>query len=80
MAEVLNVNRRTIQRGIDELRKLGYVERVGGRRYGHWAMDSFRKANIHTIEVKVVAGNEAIHLYENYGFQLNAQILRYTNK
>lgn len=36
MAEALNVNRRTIQRGIDELRKLGYVERVGGRRYGHW--------------------------------------------
>ena len=31
---------------------------------------------VNSIEVKVAAGNDAIRLYENYGFQLNAQILR----
>ncbi len=51
-----------------------------GRELMNWAMESFRKANIHTIELKVVAGNNAIHLYEKYGFQLNAQILRFTDK
>ncbi len=60
---------------IEEYRNKGI-----GQALMSWAMDSFRKANIHTIDVKVVAGNEAIHLYEKYGFQLNAQILRCTNK
>ena len=31
---------------------------------------------VNSIEVKVAAGNYAIRLYEKYGFQLNAQILR----
>ena len=31
---------------------------------------------VNSIEVKVVAGNDAIRLYEKYGFQLSAQILR----
>ena len=30
---------------------------------------------VNSIEV-MVAGNDAIRLYEKYGFQLNAQILR----
>ncbi len=60
---------------IEEYRNKGI-----GRELMNWAMDSFRKANIHTIELKVVAGNEAVHLYEKYGFQLNAQIFRYTDK
>lgn len=55
-----------------------------GKGYGgllmDWAMESFRKAGIQKIEVKVVAGNEAVHLYEKYGFRLNAQILRYTEE
>ena len=41
-----------------------------------WAMQVFRQRGINSIEVKVVAGNDAIRLYEKYGFQLNAQILR----
>lgn len=40
-----------------------------------WAMGAFRAAGVRRVEVKVVAGNPAIHLYEKYGFQLNAQIL-----
>jgi ribosomal protein S18 acetylase RimI-like enzyme len=41
-----------------------------------WAMQTFRLKNVHSIEVKVAAGNDAIHLYEKYGFRINAQILR----
>lgn len=41
-----------------------------------WAMQVFRQRGVKSIEVKVVAGNDAIRLYEKYGFQLNAQILR----
>ena len=50
-----------------------------GRGYGKalmdWAMDAFEKNGVHRIEVKVVDGNDAIHLYEKYGFQMNAHIL-----
>ena len=31
---------------------------------------------VNSIEVKVAAGNDAIRLYEKYGFRLSAQILR----
>ena len=41
-----------------------------------WAMQVFRQRGINSIEVKVVAGNDAIRLDEKYGFQLSAQILR----
>ena len=40
-----------------------------------WAMKFFSEKGITQIEVKVVAGNEAIHLYEKYGFKINAHIL-----
>lgn len=36
MAERLGVARRTIQRKISDLNRLGYVERVGGKRHGYW--------------------------------------------
>ncbi|MGI6090660.1 MAG: ATP-binding protein [Saccharofermentanales bacterium] len=36
MAESLAVNRRTIQRALDDLKDKGVVERKGGRRYGFW--------------------------------------------
>ncbi len=67
--------------------KLDYLivpETYRGRGYGRdlmdWAMASFREAKIGQIELKVVAGNDAIKLYEKYGFRLNAQILRWTGK
>ena len=31
---------------------------------------------VNSIEVKVAAGHDAIRLYDKYGFQLNAQVLR----
>ncbi len=40
-----------------------------------WAMQVFRQRGVKSIEVKVVAGNAAIRLYEKYGFQINAHIL-----
>ena len=67
--------------------KLDYLivlEKYRGKGYGgalmDWAMARFRDAGIRKIEVKVVAGNEAIHLYEKYGFKINAHILRYTGE
>ena len=50
-----------------------------GRGYGgmlmDWAMEHFSQKEIPQVEVRVVAGNEAIHLYEKYGFKINAHIL-----
>ena len=40
-----------------------------------WAIGYFSGKGIEHIEVKVVAGNEAIHLYEKYGFKINSHIL-----
>lgn len=40
-----------------------------------WTMEEFEVNGIKQIEVKVVDGNEAIHLYEKYGFKMNAHIL-----
>lgn len=52
-----------------------------GKGYGKalmdWAMEEFDNYNIHQIEVKVVDGNETVHLYEKYGFKMNAHILVY---
>ena len=36
MAEHLSVNRRTIQRSLDDLKNKGMIERKGGKRYGYW--------------------------------------------
>ena len=41
-----------------------------------WAMQVFRQAGVQSVEVKVVAGNDAIRPYETCGFRLNAQLLR----
>lgn len=46
-----------------------------GRLLMDWAVAGLEAAGCQRIAVKVVAGNPAIHLYEAYGFQLNAQIL-----
>ncbi len=36
LAALLDIPRRTLQRKMDELRAEGAIERVGGKRYGHW--------------------------------------------
>lgn len=46
-----------------------------GRALMDWAMDWLKERGCQKISVKVIAGNPAIHLYESYGFQLNAHIL-----
>lgn len=53
-----------------EFRRKGY-----GRILMDWAMETFRRFKVNHIEVKVVDGNEAIRLYEKYGFRMNAHIL-----
>lgn len=55
---------------LQEYRKQGF-----GKQFMEWAMETFRKDNITHIEVKVVDGNDAIHLYEKYGFKINSHIL-----
>ena len=55
---------------LKEYRGKGY-----GKALMDWAMSSFDRNGVHQIEVKVVDGNEAIHLYEKYGFKMNAHIL-----
>lgn len=35
-----------------------------------WVMQTFRQKDVKNIGVKVVAGNDAIQLYEKYGFQM----------
>ncbi len=62
--------------------KLDYLavrEKYRGRGCGKalmdWAMACFDRHCVHHIEVKVVDGNDAIRLYERYGFKINAHIL-----
>ena len=62
--------------------KLDYLvvrKEFRGKGYGKalmdWAMELFERFKVNHIEVKVVDGNETIHLYEKYGFQMNAHIL-----
>ena len=55
---------------LKEYRGKGY-----GKALMDWAMSYFDRNGVHHIEVKVVDGNEAIHLNEKYGFKMNAYIL-----
>ena len=36
LAEAMGVSRSTVKRVIGRLTNCGYIERVGGKRYGHW--------------------------------------------
>lgn len=64
---------------VGKLDYLVVLKEYRGKGYGKalmdWAMSSFDRNGAHHIEVKVVDGNEAIHLYEKYGFKMNAHIL-----
>ncbi len=53
----------------------GYRGMGFGRALMDWAMQTFDRRDVHRIEVKVVDGNATIHLYEKYGFRINAHIL-----
>ena len=54
-----------------------YRNRGVGKQLMSWAMRTFETNHISDIEVKVVDGNDAaIHLYEKYGFRMNAHILK----
>ena len=56
---------------LKEYRSKGY-----GDMLMNWAIDQFRQCGVDQIEVKVADGNDAIKFYENYGFKMNAHILR----
>ncbi|MDC7293832.1 MULTISPECIES: GNAT family N-acetyltransferase [unclassified Butyrivibrio] len=62
--------------------KLDYLvvkEEFRGKGFGKelmdWAMQMFDQNNVKHLEVKVVDGNKAIHLYEKYGFKMKSHIL-----
>lgn len=67
--------------------KLDYLvvlESCRGKGYGKtlmdWAMKQFHQLQVQQVEVKVIEGNETIHLYEKYGFKMNAHILWYVDQ
>ena len=49
-----------------------------GARLTDWAVSRFDELGIRKIDVKVVDGNEAVSLYEKYGFKMHSHILRLT--
>ena len=65
--------------GTGKLDYLVVLPQCRGKGYGkalmNWAMAVFSESGVRKIEVKVVDGNDAIHLYEKYGFRMNAHIL-----
>lgn len=65
--------------GAGKLDYLVVLPQCRGKDYGgalmDWAMAAFAQGGVRRIEVKVVDGNDAIHLYEKYGFRMNAHIL-----
>lgn len=40
LAKLFNVSSRSLQRRMDELKLAGRIERVGGKRYGHWQVNN----------------------------------------
>lgn len=61
------------------LEYLVVLEQERGKGYGvalmDWAMNTFQNLGVNEIEVKVVYGNEAIRLYEKYGFREKSVIM-----
>ena len=60
---------------LSEYRKKGF-----GKQLMDWAMNIFHKHHIQHIDVKVIDGNDTIHLYEKYGFKVKANILCYCDE
>ncbi len=56
---------------LEEFRGMGY-----GAELIEWALSRFSCSGVRNIDVKVADGNEAVSLYEKYGFKMNAHILR----
>ncbi len=56
---------------LEDFRGMGY-----GAELIEWALSRFSCFGVHDIDVKVADGNEAVSLYEKYGFKMNAHILR----
>ena len=58
---------------------LAVLKSYRGNGYGgmlmNWAMDFFRRNEIEKIELRVVEGNETIHLYEKYGFKIASHVM-----
>ena len=65
---------------VGDLEYLIVSEDNRGKGYGaqlmEWALNRFEELGIRDIDVKVADGNDAISLYERYGFKMNAHILR----
>ena len=61
------------------LEYLVVLDQERGKGYGtslmDWAMNTFQILEVNEIEVKVVYGNEAIRLYEKYGFRAKSVIM-----
>jgi len=41
-----------------------------------WAIKTFHENGVHEIEIKVIDGNDAVHLYEKYGFKMHSHIMK----
>ena len=56
------------------------LKEARGKGYGNtlldWAMNALRQCGAGRIEVKVVAGNDAVGFYEKYGFRICSYVLR----
>ena len=65
---------------VGDLEYLIVSEDHRGKGYGaqlmEWALNRFEELGIRDIDVKVADGNDAVSLYERYGFKMNAHILR----
>ena len=77
--EVIGFCKINIESSKGVLEYLVVLDQERGKGYGaalmDWALDRFRGSAIKDIDVKVVYGNDAIHLYEKYGFRERSVIL-----
>ena len=56
LAKLFNVSYRFLQRRMDELKLAGRIERIGGKRYGHWQINEWEKVNNKTDLVNADPG------------------------
>ena len=77
--EVIGFCKINIENTAGVLEYLVVLDRERGKGYGaalmNWALGRFRDSGVKTIDVKVVYGNDAIHLYKKYGFRERSVIL-----